>query len=235
MDLTTGAGHYDLYALRHHAALQDEVIRRLKIPDQFQGARYELYVAATCIRAGFDIAYEDEADTSHKHPEFVATHRGTGDKMAVEAKSKRRPGVLGFSDDGAIDDNRPRVQHLLRDAFSKAVAGPYAIFLDLNLPPSGEPLAMQPWLRGMLDGLASVGGRGADGRDEFNVLLLTNHPHHYGSPNSPYPPNDLTTVIARHPRFALSQPGILSDLHRSAEQYGNIPNDFPIRSGEFDE
>jgi len=46
---------YDLYTLRHHMALQEEVVRRLKISDQFQGARHELFVAATCIRAGFNI------------------------------------------------------------------------------------------------------------------------------------------------------------------------------------
>jgi hypothetical protein len=48
---------YDLYLLAHHSALQEDVLRRLKILDQFQGARYEILVAATCIRAGFDISY----------------------------------------------------------------------------------------------------------------------------------------------------------------------------------
>ena len=65
--------------------------------DQFQGVRYELFVAATCIRAGFDIAYEDETDKTKKHPEFVATHRLTGQKISVEAKRRHRQDILGFN------------------------------------------------------------------------------------------------------------------------------------------
>jgi hypothetical protein len=44
-----------------HLALQERLIGRLKHPDQFQGARYELAMAATMIRAGFDLEYEMEA------------------------------------------------------------------------------------------------------------------------------------------------------------------------------
>jgi hypothetical protein len=40
---------YDLYTLDHHALLQKRLVERLKIKDQFQGARYETYVAAAFI------------------------------------------------------------------------------------------------------------------------------------------------------------------------------------------
>ena len=85
---------YDLYTLRHHMALQASVVKRLKHRDQFQGARHELFAAATCVRAGYDIEYEDERDGTRKHPELIATHRATGQKVAVEAKSRHLPGVL---------------------------------------------------------------------------------------------------------------------------------------------
>src|SRR4030042_2787260 len=88
---------YDLYTLHHHMALQTKVVSRLKNPEQFQGARYELFASATCIRAGFDIQYEDESDVTRKHPEFIATHKGTKQIISVEAKSRHRPGVLDFS------------------------------------------------------------------------------------------------------------------------------------------
>lgn len=61
---------YDLYLIRHHGALQKIIIERLKWEDQFQGTRHEIFAAATCIRAGFEIAYEDETDRIKKHPEF---------------------------------------------------------------------------------------------------------------------------------------------------------------------
>lgn len=76
---------YDLYILADHLHLQDRLVARLKHPDQFQGARYELFVAATCIRAGYRIEYADETDSTTQHPEFVGgpqenlrNHQGRG-------------------------------------------------------------------------------------------------------------------------------------------------------------
>ena len=86
---------YDLYLLNHHQCLQTSLVRRLKHSDQFQGARYELFAAATALRAGFDLHFEDESDGRSKHPEFIATHIATGQKVAIEAKSRHRDGVLG--------------------------------------------------------------------------------------------------------------------------------------------
>jgi len=81
---------YDLYVLRDHLKLQGRMVHRLKIEDQFPGARYELYVVAIFIRAGFTIDYEDETDGSRKHPEFLAIHKETGQQFAVEAKKRNR-------------------------------------------------------------------------------------------------------------------------------------------------
>ncbi len=85
---------YDLYVIRDNVVFQNGIIERLKIKDQFQGARYELFATATCVRCGFEIIYEDESDRSKKHTEFIAIHKDTGQKICVEAKSRRRPGVL---------------------------------------------------------------------------------------------------------------------------------------------
>jgi hypothetical protein len=130
---------YDLYVLRHHGKLQREVLRRLRLHDQFFGARYELFIAALFVRAGFDIAYENESDPSRKHPEFVATQPATGIVMAVEAKAKRRdfrPGEPGPN---------ARVKGLLLNAAKKRTAHPYAVFVDVNLPP--DPATGPPsWL-----------------------------------------------------------------------------------------
>jgi hypothetical protein len=68
---------YDLYVLEHHSLLQKRLVDRLKHPDQFQGARYEVYVAASFVKAGFDVTLEDETDTDTSHCEFNAIHRDT--------------------------------------------------------------------------------------------------------------------------------------------------------------
>ncbi|MCH7521012.1 MAG: hypothetical protein IIB42_04820, partial [Candidatus Marinimicrobia bacterium] len=85
---------YDLYILRHHQLLQEIILRRLLTSNGFQGARYELVATSTMIRAGFSIEFEDESDRSRKHVEFVAIHNDTGERIAIEAKSRHRPGVL---------------------------------------------------------------------------------------------------------------------------------------------
>jgi hypothetical protein len=87
---------YDLYTLEHHALLRQKLVQRLKNREQFQGARYEVSVAAAWVRAGFDLALEDETDTETSHCEFNATHKPTGATYSVEAKSRHREGYLGM-------------------------------------------------------------------------------------------------------------------------------------------
>jgi hypothetical protein len=225
---------YDLYALRHHMSLQEEVVRRIKHADQFQGARYELFVAATCIRTGFDVEFEDETDTTRRHPEFIAIHRATGQKIAVEAKSKHRYGVLGFAGGFPSENqNKARVRNLLEDAFAKDVQIPFAIFLDVNLPPEEGRVLDKPWVREVIETIDIAGGKTEDGRDKFNLLMVTNHPQHYGDPLEPVPVKDSVAVLSQTPLFPMAHPDVLVDLHRAAEQYGNIPVEFPEDDNSF--
>ncbi|WP_229263169.1 YecA family protein [Duganella dendranthematis] len=87
---------YDLYSMDHNADLQAKLIGRLKNTEQFIPARYELFVAATMIRAGFEISLEDEDDRTSSHCEFAATHKISGRRFSVEAKCRTgerfRPG-----------------------------------------------------------------------------------------------------------------------------------------------
>ena len=127
---------YDLYVLRQHGKLQGEVVRHLRHEDQFQGARYELFVAATFVRAGFDIDYidyEDETDRTKKHPEFVAKHQASGFVVSVEAKMRHRDvAQLAAAGAGAV---RAGVKWSLRNAAAKQILHPLIVFVKLNLPP----------------------------------------------------------------------------------------------------
>ena len=57
---------YSLYLLDHNVELQKRLLRRLQDAGQFQGAYYELMVANTLIRAGFNLTLEDETDLASK-------------------------------------------------------------------------------------------------------------------------------------------------------------------------
>lgn len=129
---------YNLYLLDHNAELQARYIERLKKPDQFQGAYYELIVASCMIRAGFELELEDETDPTQKHCEFSARSKRTGKKYWVEAKMRSVSGVLGKTAlDGQPITSKPtsRLSKHLGDALKKPADDERIVFIDVNTEP----------------------------------------------------------------------------------------------------
>lgn len=224
---------YDLYVVKHCGRLDDELLARLMNRDQFQGARHELFAEATCIRAGFTIVHQDQKDPTTKHAEFVAVHKRTGERVAVEAKSRHRPGVLAQpgsrKQDAEIDF---RYGRLLNDAIKKNVKLPLAIFLDTNLPPAtAEAFFAEkkdaPPIPRIVESLLDRIRREHGGRDPFNMLVFTNHPHHYAAEDEADPKKHTVSVLSTVPTLEPNHPEALSELHEAAALYGNIPNAFP--------
>lgn len=223
---------YDLYSLRHHSALQESIVRRLKHPDQFQGARHELFVTATCIRAGYEIFFEDETDSSRKHTEFTAAHRFTGQEIAVEAKSRHRPGVMGRRGEQESDDEiRAGISWLLRKAFRKPVSHPYVVFLDLNLPHSAGPLTRASLVNEIAESIDRV-AREQGHHDCFNLIVFSNWPDHYVGPDETAPPGDVLSVLSQKPKIVASHPAAIASIDSAARQHGRIPNTFEEASSE---
>lgn len=216
---------YDLYVLGDHLKLQESLVARLKHPDQFQGARYELAVATHCIRAGFEIAYEDETDTSEKHMEFIATHKETGQVIAVEAKSRHRPGVLGFLGEQQ-EQPRAGVRNILLKALRKSVILPYVVFIDLNLPPTEvDDIHDLAWLQELIAEVQRLPGNEEEPHS-YNLLMFTNYPEHYGAEGAKKPGSDRVSVVSLKPRAPVEHREALKALHDAALQYGRIPNWF---------
>lgn len=115
---------YNLYLIAHNGKnIQTRLLARLKNKDNFQGAYFETQVAAWLIKAGFELDFEDEQDTSTTHCEFTATYVQTGEKYSVEAKSRQtRPGGSA----------RTPVGQQLRKALGKKAAHKRLVFIDLN-------------------------------------------------------------------------------------------------------
>jgi hypothetical protein len=130
---------YDLYALDHNAELQEKLLARLRHRENFSGARYELFVAATFVRAGFDIEFENEDLRDTSHCEFTATYRKTGRRFSVEAK--RREG------------RRDRIGGLFNNALAKKADHARVIFIDMNardeVPADQQPGFLAKALRRM--------------------------------------------------------------------------------------
>jgi SEC-C motif len=217
---------YDLYIVQHHGLLEARLLRRLRHKDQYQGARHELFAAATCVRAGFDIRYEDESDRSTMHTEFTATHRQTGASICVEAKSKHRPGVLGRDGDRVADEEiRTRLGGLINDALKKPHKHPLAIFLDLNLPSASPAHGTLEWFRRFADPvLQGVDRKGEE--DPWDLLVFSNQPDHYATDDRPASGGYTLGMLGKNSRIGSQPPSELVALIDAANKFGTLPNRF---------
>lgn len=219
---------YDLYILKDNQALQADIIRRLKIPDQFQGARHELFATATCVRAGFQIEFENEKDRSRKHPEFIAAHKKTGQKIAVESKSKHRKGILGFPGKRQPDKEiRLGLTALINNATKKINNFPLIVFVDTNLPPSIAKIVYELPPPSIKIKKVMEKIQKKEGKDLFNLIVFTNHPHDYGTETEDDPQRNITSVLSLNPSHLPTDHQSIIDLHEAAAQHGNIPREFP--------
>jgi hypothetical protein len=157
------------------------LVHRLRIADQFQGARYELYVTASMIRAGFDVELENESDPSRTHYELTATHQRTKRKVSVEAKSTGRPGMMGKKGQtSSLDDVKAKIYEKLQKALLKRADHDHVIFIDENMPPYKGQVFQTPWLDEVASQMKKLEDRQRDD-DPYPpaFLFFTNHPYHY--------------------------------------------------------
>ena len=224
---------FNLFAIEDNSRFDKMLLERLRNKDQFQGARHEVFVEATCLRAGFSIEHEDEKDGSRRHAEFTAKHKLTGQLISVEAKSKHRPGILGQKGlPNTAGKLSLRFGGLLNDAIAKNPPHPLVIFIDTNLPFSVaervlgrhplDPYKPSPIMMALLDRDRKEHG----GKDLYAMLVFTNHPHHYVAANEPDPSHHVHAIVPNRP-IGVKHPKALEDLYRAVNQYGQIPNEFP--------
>ena len=157
---------YDLYALDHNAKLQERLIGRLRDHNNFYGARYEVFVAATLIRAGFEIDFENEDDRSRSHCEFTATFTRTRRRFSVEAKHRA--------------SNRFRLGRQLHRALAKQADHERIVFIDINVPDHGTGTEVPRYLLAALADLRAFEERLLNGKRLPNAfLVVTNTPWHH--------------------------------------------------------
>lgn len=146
--------------LLHRGELPADLLDRLRHPAQFQGARYEIAVAATFIRAGLTIKFvpRDQAKRG-KVWEFTARDGSAGVEIAVETKSRHRPGALGFPGTANAETAvRGDVDGLVNEALEQDPGTmPFVIFVEVNVPPApGVPFEQRQWGRDINDMMQSI-------------------------------------------------------------------------------
>lgn len=170
---------YDLYTIKHNGALQMRFKSRLLDPIAFQGARHELKIAAMCIGAGYTLTFEDELDNRSTHFEFVAANTA-GLKIAVEAKSRHRRNVLGFSSGKHVQPGETvGVRSLITDSFRKKADLPFFVFIDVNLPPAESQEQHHGWLLELDETMMDLAQEGYANPCPANIVFFMNDPSHY--------------------------------------------------------
>ncbi len=213
---------YDLFVLDHVGKLPDFLINRLRVNDNFNGARYEVFVFATLIRAGFDILYSDErSGLSGRVPECLATHLESQAQVYIEAKTRNVKNVMGSKQGKS---KKIRLYDKLKDAIEKNVNGPYIIFIDTNLP----EFKAEKGNRKLEKVRAEYRKIETKYKDSMpNLICVTNIPFHYGADDSSPNQNLIGLLIPHYPKHKLDSMGkLIASIDSSLKKYDFLPKEF---------
>jgi hypothetical protein len=225
---------YDLYWLQLVHKLPHSIIGRLKDFGAFQGARYEVLIAAIFSRAGFEVEWIDDNKASGKHPEFIATHIVTGKKVGVETKSRQRPGAMNFIGTVSPETHlKGDVFDLYEKAIKQAPVGdiPFLIFIDANVPDSPQkglpsysdiPVDTVPWMKEIRDRLVEIWNSATDPTPE-SAVLITNFAFYYGDNASPSPGGMCAFFPSLRPRASILGDPMIVDLIYCIQTYDTVP------------
>ncbi|MCX6844491.1 MAG: hypothetical protein NTX53_19690 [candidate division WOR-3 bacterium] len=182
-------------------------------------------VAAVFVRARYAIEYTRGG--TERRCEFEAVWPPTRERVAVEAKSRHRRGH--YHEPGPADTTaalRGDIEGLVRTGLKQRAEGiPFALFVELNSPPTPEvEFPDRQWYCDLLSLLRRRGPASSDRPDDMNALFITNFSPHLISGQLVSPPGEMLAIFSPWPRHPLSLPA-LAALYAEHVAYGFIPND----------
>lgn len=212
---------YDLFVLNDQHYLIGNLVKRLKVESSFNGARYEVFVLSTMIRAGFKLELFDETLGQGRVTECRATHIQTGETLQVEVKARDVKGVLGA--------NQGKHKNLdlygkLRNAVEKGVDEPYIVFVDVNMPELD--------IYANRDKIDKIRGEYKKLEEKFpdslpNIVCFTNIPFHYGRDDRLPSSNTHGLIISHNPKVKFKNESRMVDsLRSSLDKYRFLPKEF---------
>lgn len=223
---------FDVATLQHTNNLPEKILDRLKHKDQYQGARYEVAIAAIFARLDCEIDFlDDREDVTQKHCEFFAKHRPSGIVIAVEAKSRHRPGVIHTV---GVEDDRKNMKGDVQGLINRALKQnpgdkPFMIFIDVNSPPTPDikPYERQ-WSKDIEKVMKRKGECTQENPDPWNGIFFTNFSSHYEKIKEASG-GESFSVMSFFPKFPLPDWDFLRMLNDAMAHYGQVPNIEPKR------
>lgn len=215
----------DIYRLQLVRKLPRKLVGRLRSYDAFQGARYEIAIAATFVRCGFEIEWIE--DKSTKHCEFNARQKATGEVIAVETKSRHRPGMLNRKGDVPNPESlRADVQSLFNQALEQNPDDkPFAIFIDVNLPhETNVEWYQKKWVADIREMLAKYPAPTPKEPSPYTLLVVTNFAWHYEGQNTAYGTEGIY-IINNPVKYPLKDDRTFQALVNALDSYGKVSND----------
>ena len=217
---------FDICSLEHTLQLPEHLLKRLKNRGEYQGAHYEIAIAAIFSRLGCKIDFLDEKKITTKHCEFIATHNKTGVSIAVEAKSRQRSGIKHM--EGNIKQEK-LLRGDVKRLFDKALAQnpknkPFIIFIDINAPLTPDiSMKQKPWFKDIQNMLGTYSAPTKEKPEKYAGLFFTNFSPHYNAENKSAP-NEYLAVIPSDAVYPITSIVFGNMLLNAVENYGFVPN-----------
>lgn len=218
---------FDVCSLQHKLSLPEHLLSRLRNRNEYQGARYEIAIAAIFARLGCDIEFLDEKKKLKiRHCEFIATHRETNVSVAVEVKSRHRSGVIHT--EGDIKEEqllRGDVHRLLNRALDQNPNDrPFMIFIDINSPLTpGVKMEEKQWFKDIRRFMDSYGPSSIEKPDPYSAIFFTNYSYHYQTEREAGP-GEYLCLIPLYSSFPLPSEDFPGMLRKALSHYGSVPD-----------
>jgi hypothetical protein len=221
---------FDVYLLTHKNFLSDDWLNKLRNFKEYQGVRYEIAVASLFVRMGCTLEFYDDKDVKPRpmRPEFIAVHAETGNRVAVEAKSRQRPGVIHAK--GAQNLRKAMLgdfEKLFNKALKKQTDDlPYLIFIDVNAPSDiNEKTSESRWFADLRKMMDSRGESTTDNPQPYTALIVTNYsPHYEGNEVTRTGGNCIVAgLYTSHPLADGVHGVFMGKLQQATNGYGYIP------------
>lgn len=167
---------YDLFLLDKNKVNIKKIIERLRHRDKghYQGARYEIYCAAVCIRANYKVNFLNQKGKD-KVCDFEATHITSRRTISVEVKSRGRPGYLGKSGEKNIKNiTKAGISSLINQSMLKVAKHERVIFIEVNLPAGNND-----WPEWIYNETQLSNKYAIENNLGGAMVILTNVPYHY--------------------------------------------------------